>query len=108
MWGLYAAYTWTVGQTLGPGNPIHVVRFYVPVLGLMALLGAWLLTRLPKWVAPTAVSLIIGLALWSFVTPANDIVVGRTPTVLSPTRSVTASPVGTWSRQLSTTKRSTH
>lgn len=79
MWGLYSAYTWTVGQTLGPGNPLHVVRFYVPVLGLMALLGAWLLTRLPRWSAIALIVLIMGLALWSYVTPANDIVVGRPP-----------------------------
>ena len=26
---------------------VHVVRFYVPALGAVALLGAWLLTRLP-------------------------------------------------------------
>ena len=87
MWGLYSAYTWTVGQTLGPGNPIHVVRFYVPVLGLMSLLGAWLLTRLPRWTAAALIAVIMGLALWSYVTPANDIVVGRPPaTRLSPGR----------------------
>jgi hypothetical protein len=79
LWGLYSAYTWTVGQTLGPGIPIHVVRFYVPVLGLIALLGAWFLTRLPKWAAATLITVLVGLALWSYVTPANDIIVGRPP-----------------------------
>jgi uncharacterized protein YjeT (DUF2065 family) len=52
IWGLYAAYTWTV--TMGAGgidSDVHVVRFYVPALGLMALLGAWLLTRIPGWFA---------------------------------------------------------
>jgi hypothetical protein len=94
MWGLYSAYTWTVEQTLGPGNPIHVVRFYVPVLGLMALLGAWLLTRLPRWAAAALIAVIIGLALWSYVTPANDIVVGRPSAArLSPSASVTAPSV---------------
>ena len=101
VWGLYTTYTWTVGQTLGPGNPIHVVRFYVPVLGLIALLGAWLLMRLPKWVAASLIALVIALALWSYVTPANDIIVGRQPqpvTRLSPSQSVTVWPVVSRSR----------
>jgi len=94
LWGLYSAYTWTVGQTLGPGNPLHVVRFYVPVLGLIALLGAWFLTRLPKWPATALIALIMGLALWSYVTPANDIIVGRPPTArFSQSGSATASSV---------------
>jgi hypothetical protein len=94
MWGLYSAYTWTVGQTLGPGNPIHVVRFYVPVLGLMALLGAWLLTHLPRWAAGALIALLVGFALWSYVTPANDIVVRRPSAVqLSSSKAVMASAV---------------
>ena len=63
LWGLYSAYTWTVGQTLGPGNPLHVVRFYVPVVGLIALLGAWFLTRLPRWTATALIAVLMGLAL---------------------------------------------
>jgi hypothetical protein len=94
VWGLYSTYTWTVGQTLGPGNPIHVVRFYVPALGLMALLGAWLLTHVPKWAAGALLALVVGLGLWSYVTPANDRVAGRPPvSELSPMGSATASPV---------------
>jgi Na+/proline symporter len=41
-WGLYAAYTWTARPA---GGTLQVVRFYVPALGAIALLGAWLLTR---------------------------------------------------------------
>ena len=94
VWGLYGTYTWTVGQTLGPGNPLHVVRFYVPALGLMALLGTWLLTHLPKWAAASLLALVVGLALWSYVTPANDRVVERPPVArLSPVERATASPV---------------
>jgi hypothetical protein len=94
LWALYGTYTWTVGQTLGPGNPIHVVRFYVPVLGLITLLGAWLLTRLPRWATVALVAVIMGLALWSYVTPANDLVVRHPPVErASPSRSVTALPV---------------
>lgn len=45
LWVLYLAYTWTVGRTSG-GVAVHVIRFYVPALGLLALLGAWAVTRL--------------------------------------------------------------
>jgi hypothetical protein len=43
VWGLYAAYTWTAHPG---GGTLQVVRFYVPALGAIALLGAWLLVRL--------------------------------------------------------------
>jgi hypothetical protein len=42
VWGLYAAYTWTAHG----GSTLQVVRFYVPALGAIALLGAWPLIRL--------------------------------------------------------------
>jgi len=76
IWGLYATYTWTVLQTNGPGNPEHVVRFYVPVLGLLALLAAWLLTRLGRWVPIALLVVIAGTGLWSYLTPANHITAG--------------------------------
>ena len=44
IWGLYSAYTWTTDPT---SVTIQVVRFYVPALGAIALLGAWLVTRIP-------------------------------------------------------------
>jgi len=44
VWGLYAAYTWTTQP--GLSTPA-AVRFYVPALGPIALLGAWLLVRGP-------------------------------------------------------------
>jgi len=100
LWGLYSAYTWTVGQTLGPGDPLHVVRFYVPVLGLIALLGAWFLTRLPTWAATTLIAVLMGLALWSYVTPSNDIIVGRPPVHgPTPSGSVTRAPSVSLSRR---------
>ena len=44
MWGLYATYTWTSA----PGaSTLQVARFYVPALGAISLLGAWLVTRVP-------------------------------------------------------------
>jgi hypothetical protein len=79
VWALYSAYTWTVGQTIGPGNPIHVVRFYVPAMGLIALLAAWLLKRLPRWTPVALIAVLVGFAVWSYVTPSNDIIVGRAP-----------------------------
>jgi hypothetical protein len=76
MWGLYATYTWTAN----PGaSSLQVVRFYVPALGAIALLGAWFLVRLGTWLtaraprrAPlTLVSTVLvvvtfGLGAWSF------------------------------------------
>jgi hypothetical protein len=76
VWGLYATYAWTVGQTIGVTNPEHVVRFYVPVLGLIALLAAWLLAQLPRWLPAAALALLVGTALWSYQTPANRIIAG--------------------------------
>ncbi len=79
VWGLYLAYTWTVGQTLGPANPVHVIRFYLPALGLIALLAAWFLLRLPRWVALVLLVVIAGLGLWYFVAPTNDRIVHVLP-----------------------------
>ncbi|MGN6681705.1 MAG: hypothetical protein ACTHKL_28390, partial [Streptosporangiaceae bacterium] len=43
-WGLYAAYEWTAAPGL---STLQSVRFYLPAIGPIALLGAWTLTRLP-------------------------------------------------------------
>jgi hypothetical protein len=78
VWGLYAAYTWTAS----PGaSSLQVVRFYVPALGAIALLGAWLLVQLGTWLAARAprraplalmsaalVVALFGLGAWSFTT----------------------------------------
>jgi hypothetical protein len=56
IWGLYLAYTWTagaVGQAI-PAAGVQGIRFYVPALGAMALLGAWVLVRLPRSGPPAA------------------------------------------------------
>ena len=69
IWGLYSAYTWTTDPT---SVTVQVVRFYVPALGAIALLGAWLVTRIPGrgWPAGlTATAVIValfGLGVWSF------------------------------------------
>ncbi len=44
IWGLYSTYTWTTDPT---SVSVQVVRFYLPALGPIALLGAWLVTRIP-------------------------------------------------------------
>ena len=50
IWGLYSAYTWTTDPT---SATVQVVRFYLPAIGAISLLGAWLITRVPgrAWVA---------------------------------------------------------
>jgi len=69
MWGLYAAYTWTANSGL---STLQAVRFYLPAIGAISLLGAWLVTRLPARAALAAVSCaalvaaMFGLGVWSF------------------------------------------
>jgi hypothetical protein len=62
LWGLYSAYTWTAqtGPRSGAGGAIHIIRFYLPAIGLISLLSAWLLTQLPKWL-PLAVVIVVAL-----------------------------------------------
>ena len=67
---LYSAYTWTADDPTEV--TVQVVRFYVPVLGPVALLGAWLVTRVPGrlWrpaiVSVAVVAALFGLAVWQF------------------------------------------
>jgi hypothetical protein len=69
IWGLYSAYTWTTDPT---SVTVQVVRFYVPAIGAIALLGAWLLTRIAgrarrAGLTSTAViTAMFGLGVWSF------------------------------------------
>jgi hypothetical protein len=71
IWGLYCAYTWTTDPT---NVSVQVVRFYVPAMGAISLLGAWLVTRVPgrAWRAGLTTALVIaamfGLGVWSFHT----------------------------------------
>jgi hypothetical protein len=44
IWGLYSAYTWTTDPTT---VTVQFVRFYLPAIGAISLLGAWLITRIP-------------------------------------------------------------
>jgi hypothetical protein len=69
MWGLYTAYTWTADPT---SVAVQVVRFYVPAIGAISLLGAWLVTRIPgrAWRAgltsAAVVTALFGLGVWAF------------------------------------------
>jgi hypothetical protein len=61
LWCLYSAYTWTTDPT---SVTVQVVRFYVPAIGAISLLGAWLVTRIPggAWrVGLTAAALITAM-----------------------------------------------
>jgi hypothetical protein len=66
IFALYSAYTWTVGQAGMHGLTVHVVRFYLPALGAVALLGAWLLVRLPRPVTLVALAALVCLAAITF------------------------------------------
>jgi hypothetical protein len=69
IWGLYSAYTWTTDPT---SVTVQVVRFYLPAIGAISLLGAWLVTRIPgraSRVGLTSAAVItatFGLGVWAF------------------------------------------
>jgi hypothetical protein len=69
IWGLYSAYTWTTDPT---SVTVQVVRFYLPAIGAIALLGAWLVTRIPgrAWlsgvISAAAIATLFGVGVWSF------------------------------------------
>ena len=69
IWALYSAYAWTTDPT---SVTVQVVRFYVPAIGAIALLGAWLVTRVPgrAWRAgltsTAVITALFGLGVWSF------------------------------------------
>jgi hypothetical protein len=69
VWAIYSEYWWTA--TIN-NNTLQEIRFYVPWIGSISLLGAWLVTRIPgrTWPAGLTVAAIItvmfGLGVWSF------------------------------------------
>jgi hypothetical protein len=69
VWGLYSAYFWTANAF---GTTLQFARFYVPALGAISLLGAWLVTRIPgrAWRAgltsAVVVAAMFGLGAWSY------------------------------------------
>jgi hypothetical protein len=72
-WGLYLCYNWSAQMSAQAGSSIHVIRFYLPALGLIALLGAWLLVQLPKrgprtmrWAPAVILVALIAAGGWSY------------------------------------------
>jgi hypothetical protein len=69
IWVLYATYTWTAAPRL---STLQAARFYVPALGAISLLGAWLLVRVPRrqpFIAITTLAVVaalFGLGGWAF------------------------------------------
>jgi hypothetical protein len=69
IWGLYSAYTWTTDPT---SVTVQVVRFYLPATGAIALLGAWLVTRIPGssqhvgLTSTVVIAVLFGLGVWAF------------------------------------------
>jgi hypothetical protein len=68
-WGLYSAYTWTTDPT---SVSVQVVRFYLPALGAIALLGAWLVTRIRgrSWlvglISSAGIAALFAVGVWAF------------------------------------------
>jgi len=60
IWGLYFAYDWTARTAGGAGGGVHVIRFYLPALGLISLLAAWLLAQLPRWLPVILLVVLVG------------------------------------------------
>jgi hypothetical protein len=48
VWGLYATYSWTAAPFL---SSLQAARFYVPALGAISLLGAWLVAQVARHMA---------------------------------------------------------
>jgi hypothetical protein len=69
IWGLYASYAWTNDPTNGS---VSDVRFYLPAIGPIALLAAWLVTRLPGRgrlagvTSAAVIAALFGLGVWAF------------------------------------------
>jgi hypothetical protein len=71
IWGLYATYAWTAVPGL---STLQSARFYVPALGAIALLGAWLLVRMPRKQPLVAMTtfLIVGALFWQGARAFHD------------------------------------
>jgi hypothetical protein len=80
VWGLYAAYDWTAHPGL---STLQDARFYVPALGAIALLGAWLVVRVPPRAALAALTsaavaaALFGLGQWAFADMRDHAFLGR-------------------------------
>jgi hypothetical protein len=83
IWFLYLNYTWTAnmfggaaGGPGGSGSVVHVIRFYLPALGLIALLATWLIVRVPRVIGWLGVSALVLAAVISFNSMASTSAAG--------------------------------
>ena len=100
MWLLYFTYTWTADMAGGGGfgggfggggfgggsfggggggNTVHLIRFYLPALGLIALLAAWVFTRLYRALSWSLLGALVVAALFSFYSMASAGAAGGFP-----------------------------
>lgn len=77
-WAWYFAYTWTA-QMGGGGDPVHLIRFYLPAIGPVAMLGAWALSRWHTGLALVLLSVVVVMALLSFHEMAGGAGAGASP-----------------------------
>jgi hypothetical protein len=69
IWGIYSAYYWTNDPS---EDTLQTVRFYLPAIGAISLLGAWLATRIPGraqlagLTTAAVVAAMFVLGAWSF------------------------------------------
>lgn len=74
VWGLYSAYTWTAQPGI---RTFADSRFYLPAIGAISLLGAWLLLRglrrahLAAMMPATIVAAMFGMGLWAYAGMVN-------------------------------------
>ncbi len=73
LWGMYLAYDWTARMGAGDrSGGLHLIRFYLPALGVIAVLATWLVKQLPGWVAPVSVVGLFALGILTFQLLAAD------------------------------------
>lgn len=79
VWLLYAAYEWTatlgggLGGPMGGAQPVYsTVRFYLPAIGAIALLTAWVLTRAPAIIGLVVLVGLFTLGVREFVDTTNS------------------------------------
>jgi hypothetical protein len=76
MWLLYFTYTWTAQMAgHGPGggsDTVHLIRFYLPTLGLIALLATWLLSKLSAMLSWSILLVLVVASLFSYYAMAGS------------------------------------
>ncbi len=84
LWIVYFTYTWTAQMAgHGPGgvsDTVHLIRFYLPALGLIALLATWVLSKLTALLSWSVLAALTVAGLFSFYAMAGSgIAIGRRP-----------------------------